>query len=30
VALDESVVGAGLDALIDADSVHVERFEGID
>ena len=29
-ALTESAVWAGLDAMIDADSVHLERFEGID
>ena len=30
VAFDRSPVGAALDALIDADSVHVERFVGTD
>ena len=30
VALAESAVWAGLDAMIDATSVHLERFEGID
>jgi hypothetical protein len=30
VALEESAVGGGLEAMIDGDSVHVERFEGID
>ena len=30
VAFDRSAVGAALEAMIDADSVHFERFEGID
>lgn len=30
VGFDRSAVGAALEALIDSDSVHVERFEGID
>ena len=30
VAIERSTVGADLHAMIDSDSVHVERFEGID
>jgi len=29
-ALDESKLGAALEAMIDADSIHAERFEGLD